>query len=265
MSIPQLTYYMTSPEPCDYVSGNSSRIIFVSPDEDLDEQTFSTLSQEGFCRSGTMVYRPNCLVCHQCLSCRVPVRNFKMSSMQKKAWKRNQDLHMNIISSSQATEQHFDLYHRYIQARHANSVMADDLDYQQFENFLVQSKGNSIFLELYLNENLIAVSVCDYVNDGLSAVYHFFEPDYHARSLGTFSVLKQIEYVKSLDLNYLYLGYWVPNSAKMQYKINYQPLEIYHHRQWYRLKQPLSPQELDELCQLLTLAEMQSTHLMRKV
>lgn len=260
-----LTYYMSEPEPCDYVAGNSSRIIFISPDDDLDTHTFSELSQKGFCRSGTVVYKPNCLVCHQCLSCRVPVDDFQMNSIQKKAWKRNQDIHMQIISSAQATEQHFALYHRYIQARHSNSIMAEQLDYQQFDDFLVQSKGDSIFLEFYLQQHLIAVSVCDYVNDGLSAVYTFFDPDYQARSLGTFTVLKQIEYVKSLNLNYLYLGYWVPNSKKMQYKINYQPLEIYHHQQWYRLKSQLTTTELDELCELLKLATFQDNPLMTKI
>ena len=251
-TLSNLTYYISDPYPCDYIQHNQSRVVFIAPDEPVDERLVSELSRSGFRRSGELIYKPECDSCQQCLSCRVPVDEFVMNSAQKKAWKRNQDLITNIIPSSQANETHFELYCRYIQARHANGSMIETLNPEQFEEFLVKSKAKSIFLEFYHEQRLIAVSVCDVFDDGISAVYTFFDPEYSKRSLGGFAILKQIEYVKQLGLRYLYLGYWIPHSRKMKYKSNYQPLELYYHDNWRRLKQPLSAEEIQEVGERLT-------------
>ena len=117
----------------------------------------------------------------------------------------------------------------------------------QFDKFLMHSCTDSFFLELWKDQKLLSVSTCDMLDDGLSAVYTFFEPDEHRRSLGVFAILKQIEYAKALGLDYVYLGYWVPHSKKMNYKSQYIPFEVLIDGQWRRLNRALSEQEIDHL------------------
>jgi len=241
-----LQYYITPPHDCSYLEKKSARMVFLDPVHRIDVETLSELSRLGFRRSGDFIYRPECHLCRQCLSCRVPVNAFQMNSSQKKAWKRNQDLRMNIISTRDATRQHYELYERYILARHADGDMYPPSQ-DQFEKFLVHSCTESFFLELWKDEQLISVSTCDPLDDGISAVYTFFDPDENRRSLGVFAILKQIEYVKMLSLDYIYLGYWVPHSAKMNYKSQYTPLEILLDGQWRHLNRSLNAEDIHAL------------------
>lgn len=241
-----LQYYITPPHDCSYLDNKSARMVFLDPIHRIDVVTLSELSRVGFRRSGDFVYRPECHLCRQCLSCRVPVDEFEMNSMQKKAWKRNQDLRMSIVPTHAATNVHYALYERYINKRHADGDMfPPSLD--QFEKFLVHSCTESFFLELWKDDRLVCVSTCDLMDDGLSAVYTFFDPAEQRRSLGVFAILKQLEYVQSLQLDYLYLGYWVPHSQKMNYKSQYIPLELLLDGQWRRLNRALSQEEIDQL------------------
>lgn len=246
----ELQYYITPPHDCSYLAEKSARMVFLDPAHRIDVVTLSELSRIGFRRSGDFVYRPECHLCRQCLSCRVPVSSFKMNSIQKKAWKRNQDLTVKITSTLEATTTHYLLYERYINERHADGDMFPP-SYDQFEKFLIHSCGNSFFLELWQEDRLICVSTCDYLDDGLSAVYTFFDPDEHRRSLGVFAILKQIEYVRQQGLDYVYLGYWVPHSKKMNYKSQYVPFELLLDGQWRRVNKTLSDEEIQHLGQML--------------
>ncbi len=241
-----LQYYITPPHNCSYLEKKSARMVFLDPNHRIDVLTLSELSRAGFRRSGDFVYRPECHLCRQCLSSRIPIYAFKMNSIQKKAWNKNQDLSTSIIPTHLATEEHFKLYERYITERHADGDMFPP-NQDQFEKFLVRSCTESFFIEFRLNNQLIAVSTCDALDDGLSAVYTFFDPEQQARSLGTFAILKQIEYAKTLNLNYVYLGYWVPQSKKMSYKSQYIPLEILIDGQWVRLNHKLSEENIKKL------------------
>ena len=241
-----LQYYITPPHDCSYLENKSARMVFLDPIHRIDVVTLSELSRVGFRRSGDFVYRPECHLCRQCLSCRVPVQEFQMNSSQKKAWRRNQDLTMSILPTSKATQEHYDLYERYINERHADGDMfPPSLD--QFEKFLVHSCTDSFFIEFWKDDKLLAVSSCDPLDDGISAVYTFFDPDESRRSLGVFAVLKQIEHVRALSLPYVYLGYWVPHSDKMNYKSQYVPLELLIDGQWRRLNRLLNPEEIQQL------------------
>ena len=202
-----LQYYITPPHHCSYLENKSARMVFLDPTHRIDVLSLSELSRVGFRRSGDFLYRPECHLCRQCLSCRVPVTEFKMNSIQRKAWKRNQDLTVKLTRAQDASEQlHYALYERYINERHSDGDMFPP-NFDQFEKFLVQSCTDSFFLEFWKDDRLISVSSCDLLDDGISAVYTFFDPDENRRSLGVFAVLKQIEYAQSLDLPYLYLGY----------------------------------------------------------
>ena len=241
-----LQYYITPPHDCSYLPNKSARMVFLDPSHRIDVLTLSELSRTGFRRSGDFVYRPECHLCRQCLSCRVPVHEFEMNSSQKKAWKRNQDLSMRITSPDQASDLHYALYERYIHERHADGDMYPP-SRDQFEKFLLQSCAESFFLELWQGEDLIVVSACDLLDDGISAVYTFFDPDENRRSLGVFAILKQIEHAKKIGLRFIYLGYWVPHSYKMNYKSRYLPLELLIDGQWRRLNRPLSATEIEHL------------------
>nr|WP_174506597.1 arginyltransferase [Acinetobacter sp. Marseille-Q1620] len=245
-----LQYYITPPHDCSYLENKSARMVFLDPVHRIDVVTLSELSRLGFRRSGDFVYRPECHLCRQCLSCRVPVDSFQMNSTQKKAWKRNQDLEMKIISTKDATDIHYDLYEKYIISRHSDGDMFPP-SYDQFEKFLIHSCTQSFFLELYKEDRLISVSTCDILDDGVSAVYTFFDPDESKRSLGVYAILKQIEYVKSIGQDYVYLGYWVPHSDKMNYKSQYVPIELLLDGQWRRLNRSLTSEEIDQLGEML--------------
>lgn len=246
----ELQYYITPPHDCSYLAKKSARMVFLDPTHKIEVVTLSELSRTGFRRSGDFVYRPECHLCRQCLSCRVPVTTFKMNSQQKKAWKRNQDLTVKITRTQDASQQHYQLYERYINERHADGDMFPP-SYDQFEKFLIHSCTHSFFLELWKNDCLISVSTCDVLDDGISAVYTFFDPDEQRRSLGVYAVLKQIEYVQSKLQSYVYLGYWVPHSNKMNYKSQYAPFELLLDGQWRRLNRTLNPEEIHHLGQML--------------
>lgn len=245
-----LQYYITPPHDCSYLAEKSARMVFLDPAHKIDVVTLSELSRMGFRRSGDFVYRPECHLCRQCLSSRVPVDTFVMNSSQKKAWKRNQDLELKVTRTQDASDLHYQLYERYINERHSDGDMFPP-SYDQFEKFLIHSCSNSFFLELWKDDHLISVSTCDILDDGISAVYTFFDPDEQKRSLGVFAVLKQIEYVKSKHQSYVYLGYWVPHSAKMNYKSQYAPFELLLDGQWRRINRYLKPQEIEHLGQML--------------
>lgn len=246
-----IQYYITPPHQCSYIEGRAARMVFLDPVKRIDTTTLSELSRQGFRRSGDFVYRPECNHCRQCLSARIRVDEFKPTSSQKKALKSNRDLRIVTRATHHATQVHYQLYERYIRLRHADGDMYPP-SYDQFEKFLVDSCTNSFFLEIWQADQLMAVATCDQLDDGISAVYTFFEPTATHRSLGTFAILQQIEWAKQQHLPYVYLGYWVPDSAKMKYKAQFSPLEILINGQWRFLPDNLNDEELAEFCKMLS-------------
>lgn len=246
----ELQYYITPPHDCSYLKQKSARMVFLDPVHRIDVLTLSELSRTGFRRSGDFIYRPECHLCRQCLSSRVPVRDFVMNSRQKKAWKKNKDLIVKFSLAADATSTHYTLYERYIYERHADGDMFPP-SYEQFEKFLVNNNNDSFFLELWDGEQLVSVSSCDQLDDGISAVYTYFDPDYGHRSLGVYAILKQIEYVQAQEKDFVYLGYWVPHSEKMNYKTQYSPIELLMDGKWKRLTRQLDEEEVRQLGSML--------------
>jgi len=249
-----IQYYITPPHRCSYLDDRSARMVFIDPQQPVDQLSLSELSRQGFRRSGDFIYRPECHHCRQCLSARVPVGLFAPNSSQKRAIKRNQDLRMEIRPTRQATQVHYRLYERYITQRHYDGDMYPP-SREQFDKFLVESCANSFFIEFWLADRLMCAATCDELDDGISAVYTFFDPDEVSRSLGTFAILKQIEWVKQQGKPFVYLGYWVPEAPKMNYKMQYSPLEILLEGRWQRLLRPLNPEETLQLTRTLSRPE----------
>jgi len=227
--------YLSMPHPCSYLAGRQSTILFVDPQRLLEPGEYGRFVRQGFRRSGDLVYRPHCQQCSACVPVRVPVRAFQPARGQRRVWGKNHDIEV-IEKPARFEPSHFDLYRRYQAGRHPDSGM-NDADPQKYLGFLASRQVEAVFFELRAGTQLLGVAVADLLPDGLSAVYTFFDPDQPARGLGVYAVLWEIAETKRRNLEYLYLGYWIGESPKMSYKINYQPLEAFHHGRW----QPLLP------------------------
>ena len=225
-----LAVYASAPHPCSYIDGEEAEALFIDPNIDIKPEQYSHLATLGFRRSGKLIYRPDCQHCQACIPIRLPVKHFKASKSQKRIIKKNADLVIEQISSIEATE-FYQLYENYINQRHADGDMYP-ADEEQYLSFLGNALGSTQYFTFSTQDKLIAVAVVDRLDDGLSAVYTFFDPTENERSLGTFAVLWQIEHAKALELNHLYLGYWVKGSQKMEYKSRFKPAEILINQQW---------------------------------
>jgi arginine-tRNA-protein transferase len=211
-----------------------SRNLVPDPAVQMTMPIYSQLIQHGFRRSGKYSYRPYCNNCQACISCRIPVNDFTASRSQKRCYKANSDLSMSVVRAMYSDE-YFELYRRYLSDRHGDGSMANPAK-EDFEQFLFCEWTDTRLLELRLKEKLVAVAVTDIASSGLSAVYSYFEPELGKRSLGTFCILKQIDYAKQQGLEHLYLGYWLKNHEKMDYKRNFRPLELYQEEHWQKLE-----------------------------
>lgn len=224
--------FATHPHDCSYLDNKEATTIFVDPNQSVDAKLYSNLSERGFRRSGSHLYRPHCKSCSACVAARVPAQVFKASRKQRKCWNRNQDL--TVSSTNRQTDEHYELYARYIEERHSDGDMYPPTR-EQFDSFLTPEWGVTEYLEFRLLDKLVAVAVCDRMSEGYSAVYTYFEPSQSRRGLGVFAILWQIELCKQLNLSNLYLGYWIKQCSKMNYKTDYRPLELLTDNRWIRI------------------------------
>jgi len=215
--------YLTAPYPCSYLPGQEARSQVATPAFLINTPVYSELVRHGFRRSGTFTYRPRCNDCSQCIPARVVVAGFLPSRSQRRSWKQHGGLQISMHPLQDKPE-YFELYRGYQQARHADGAMNDD-DPEQYRNFLLQSHVDSLLVEFREHDALRMVSIVDVLDDGLSAVYTFYDTSVPQASFGTFNVMWQIELCRKLGLPYLYLGYWIERSRKMAYKAKFQPLQ----------------------------------------
>jgi arginine-tRNA-protein transferase len=232
-----LALYLTGEHPCSYLRGRRARTLFIDPSARIDGATYQVLVDQGFRRSGAHVYRPACRGCSACIPVRLPVDEFTPDRPQRRNWRRNApDIRIDDTPPV-FDECHFALYRRYLSARHPEGSMADDASEESYRRFLVEPWGGATrFMEFRLNDTLIGVAVTDVLDEGLSAVYTFFDPRFSDRAPGTFAILAQIERARSLGRTYLYLGYWLHESRKMQYKDRFRPIEAWNGRLWLRFE-----------------------------
>ncbi|MEK7321634.1 MAG: arginyltransferase [Pseudomonadota bacterium] len=215
---------------CGYLPAEVATTQFVDPSLSMNPALYSELVDLGFRRSGELVYRPRCRQCVACVPMRIPVAAFTPSRRQRRTWQRNQDLQVHLVPA-RFNAAHFDLYRRYIAARHPGGGM-DVNDPAQYESFFVSPWSETWCAEIRDQDRLLAVAVIDRLQQGWSAVYTYFDPAQARRSLGGFAVLWQIEECRRLGLPWLYLGYWVEQSPKMAYKNQFQPMEVLRQGGW---------------------------------
>lgn len=232
--ISSVRLFRTSSHPCSYKEEQEATTVFVDPDLVIDRNLNSKLSELGYRRSGAHLYRPDCDFCSACLSCRVPVADFRLKRRHKRTLKRNADLKVTECNDLTGDEA-FSLYRRYIDIRHRSGDMYPATR-EQFEAFIKTKTVDTRFFKFYLGSELVAVSVTDVLDHGLSAVYTYYDPELPARSLGNFVILWQIQLTRELGLPYLFLGYWIKGCTKMQYKSDYRPLELLVGGKWILLK-----------------------------
>ena len=233
MTATTLRLLLGTEHACGYLDERSARSAFVDPDFPLSAARYGALLDLGFRRSGPYVYRPACAGCRDCLAARIPVAQFQPDRSQRRCLRRNADL--RLVREPALTAEHYSLYRRYLASRHAGGGMNPDDD-KAFRTFLDCAWGETQRWSWRLGDRLMAVAIVDIVPNGLSAVYTFYEPQERSRSLGTYAVLNQIESARSTNKPYVYLGYWVADSPKMDYKRHYRPLEILSQDTWRALE-----------------------------
>lgn len=229
-----LQFYASTPETCSYLSDRQSVSAFANPNIDMDLETYNELIQFGFRRSGGYLYRPHCPNCEECVSIRILTNEFRLSKNDKRTLRKNKDLEIYQLDEK-FVEEHFELYQRYINSRHIGGSMENPTR-SDYRRFLISDWTDTTFIEFRLGKKLLAVAVTDITSTGNSAVYTFFDPDQKDRSLGHYAILKQIELTRENSLPYLYLGYWIKNSGKMNYKARYKPSEGFINDEWVELK-----------------------------
>jgi len=230
MTVENLKFYLSVEQACSYLPERKSASVFADPDGTMSVSLYSILINHGFRRSANYVYRPHCPSCTACKPTRIPVAFFNSNRNQKRTWKRNQDLLVNE-APAEFSEEHFELYKKYVHTRHGDGEMDHD-DADRYFEFLHSDWCDTAFYEFRLDGKLLAVAVTDKLSQGLSALYTFFDPDYDKRSLGTFAVLWQIEEAAKSNLPWVYLGYWIKECKKMQYKSQFRPMQIWENDEW---------------------------------
>ncbi len=218
-----LQFYKTASYPCSYLPGERALSEVATPPHLISTEVYGELLRSGFRRSGIFTYRPDCEKCHACIPVRLPVERFTPSRSQRRCLKTHATLHARELPLRHVDE-HFRLYQRYQASRHAGGGMDQD-SHEQYSHFLLQSRIDSRLIEFTEHSVLRMVSIIDVLNDGLSSVYTFYDPDCAGSSFGTFSILWQIAQCAANQLPYLYLGYWIRQAPKMAYKARFRPIE----------------------------------------
>ena len=233
-----LQFYATSPYPCSYLPEREARSQVATPAHLINDAVYSSLVRTGFRRSGIFTYRPHCDDCQACIPVRLPVAQLLTSRSQRRAAQRHSHLVAREVPLA-FDSVHYALYVRYQQARHPGGGMDED-NHEQYAHFLLQSRVDTRLIEFSEDGEVRMVSLIDVLDDGLSSVYTFYDPDIPQASFGTYNILWQTAQCRALDLPYLYLGYWIAESRKMAYKAAFNPIEGYIAGQWGSLpKTPL--------------------------
>ncbi len=226
-------FYVTAPSPCPYLDGHSERKVFTElkgPDAGALNEA---LGRVGFRRSQSVVYRPACENCSQCISVRVRAQEFKPSKSQRKVLKNNADIIATILPPL-ATEAQYDLLQSYLNDRHLDGTMAQ-MTMDEFCEMVESSPVATVLVEYRraIDNKLMALALTDQLSDGLSMVYSCFDTKFNDRSLGTYIILDHITRAQRANQAYVYLGYWVQDSRKMSYKGRFKPLEKLGPNGWH--------------------------------
>jgi len=234
-----MTFFRSGPMPCSYLPGRIEQQLFSELSGARALDVFDTLSQGGFRRSHHVIYKPACSGCNACVPVRIPVTRFRPGKGWRRVINRNKDLIVENVGA-RITEEQFELFQRYIQMRHSGGEMAK-MSRRDYAAMVLSSPVDTVMVEFrHPNGHLIAGCLMDRLAGGLSAVYSFFDPMEDRRSLGSYAILWMIEEAKRHELDYVYLGYWVAGSPKMDYKSRFHPFETFGPEGWIEVNNSAS-------------------------
>ena len=230
-------FFLTPGGPCPYLPGRIERKVFARLSGSLAQPLNEALTHSGFRRSQMIAYRPACEGCSACVSVRIPVADFAPSRTQRRVLKRNADI-VRSVAPPAATREQFALLRTYLDSRHAGGGMSDMglFDYVAMVEETPVDTHIVEYRKAYGDGSLTACALSDVLRDGLSMVYSFFHPGENARSLGTYMILDHVETARARGLPFVYLGYWITGSDKMDYKSRFRPLEALGPNGWARVR-----------------------------
>lgn len=232
----QLRFFLTAPSPCPYLPERFERKVFAHLPLSDGANVNDSLTQVGFRRSQNIAYRPACEACSACVSARIPAGDYAFSRSERKTLARNEDVQRSLVEA-EATMEQFDLLRRYLTARHADGGMAE-MTWPDYVAMVEDTAVRTHIIEYRLRGrdgglgDLIGCALVDLMADGLSLVYSFYDPTLNRRSLGSFMILDHIVQAGLTALPYVYLGYWVRGSEKMDYKVRFTPIELLRPEGW---------------------------------
>ena len=230
-----LRFYLTAPAPCPYLPGRRERKVFTSLELNDAAPVNDALTHAGFRRSQNIAYRPACDFCDACVSARVVAERFDFTKRWRRVLAKNADL-TRALRPAEATEEQFLLLRRYLSSRHAEGGMSD-MTGADYVAMVEESPVRTHIVEYRYTAGpargeLAAAALVDVLKDGLSLVYSFYDPDADKRSLGIYIILDHIAQARAAGFEHLYLGYWISGSAKMNYKAQFQPIELLQRGTW---------------------------------
>jgi leucyl-tRNA---protein transferase len=232
----QLRFFLTAPSPCPYLPDRYERKVFAHLPLADGATVNDSLTQVGFRRSQNIAYRPACESCQACVSARIPADDYVFSRSERKTLARNEDLRRQLVEP-EATMEQFDLLRRYLTVRHADGGMAE-MAWPDYVAMVEDTAVRTHIVEYRLTSSdvgpgdLMACALVDVMSDGLSLVYSFYDPTVRRRSLGSFVILDHVIQAGLASLPYVYLGYWVRGSEKMDYKVRFSPIELLRAEGW---------------------------------
>jgi leucyl-tRNA---protein transferase len=228
-----IRFYLTAAQPCPYLEGRRERKVFAALDGKDAIELNDSLTHAGFRRSQNIAYRPACDMCAACVSVRVPTASFVLSKRWKRVNRVNHDIVARLVPA-QVTYEQYSLLQKYLTLRHLDAGMSD-MSIFDYSTMVEETSVRTHVVEYRLGNNegpLLACALVDVLADGLSLVYAYFDPEYAKRSLGSFVILDHIRQAKAVGLPFLYLGYWIKGSLKMDYKVNFRPIEALGAKGW---------------------------------
>jgi arginine-tRNA-protein transferase len=237
----QLRFFLTAPSPCPYLPGREERKVFTHLPLTEGAAINDALTAAGFRRSQNIAYRPACEACEACISARILADGYPFSRSERRVLDRNRDLVRHVVEA-EATMEQFELLRRYLMARHAEGGMAD-MTWPDYLAMVEDTPVRTHLIEYRLPSadhgpgDLVACALVDALTDGLSLVYSFYEPRLGRRSLGSFIILDHVVQADLHGIPYVYLGYWVQGSPKMDYKARFRPIEVLQGQTWVVLSE----------------------------
>lgn len=228
----KIQFYLTANYNCGYIEGNKAQSIVASPYQNIELKEFNNLVNLGFRRSGNHVYKPHCHDCEACVPIRINVNDFKLNKSQKRCSIKN-DYQVEFKSIEYKYED-FLLYREYQKKRHNDQSTSEEDQKDEYKNFLLTSNFDSKMIKFSSQGKVIMITIVDVLDDGLSAVYTFYDLNFPKLSLGTYSIIWLAKWCKNNNHAYLYLGYWIRDNAKMSYKTKFKPYELLKNKTWIK-------------------------------